>query len=176
MGEEGLTRAGLLLVGEISKLIAAAIDPIDSPELKVRHTSLAIPIRPYAEKGSRNWPTWGGESVAFYAACEADWPRKMREESPVEVRLNVIRIGDTVICTNPAELFSEFALAIREASDARITLISQLTDGYCGYVPTPEAFERGGYETWPCATSKLAVDAGERMVKATKALLKESRA
>jgi len=83
----------------------------------------------------------------------------------------VIRIGDTVICTNPAELFSEFALQIREAANARITLISQLTDGYCGYVPTPEAFERGGYETWPCSTSKLATDAGIHIVEATKELM-----
>lgn len=171
MGEEGFKRGGLLLAGEISKIIATAIEPIDSPTLAFQHTAIYIPIRPFAERGSRNWPQWGGESVAFYEACEKDWPRKMREESPVEVRLNVIRIGDTVICTNPAELFSEFALQIREAANARITLISQLTDGYCGYVPTPEAFERGGYETWPCSTSKLATDAGIHIVEATKELM-----
>lgn len=175
MGEEGFKRGGLLLAGEVGKVIAASIEPIDSPKLTVKHAAIRIPIRPFAERGSRNWPTWGGESVAFYAACEADWPRKMREESPVEVKLNVVRIGDTAICTNPAELFSEFALAIREASDARVTLISQLTDGYCGYIPTPAAFERGGYETWPCSTSKLAVDAGEQIVNATARLLAETR-
>lgn len=175
MGEEGLTRAGLLMAGEIGKVIAQAIEPIQTPTLSVKHTSIQIPIRPFAEPGSRNYPAWGGESVAFYAACEADWPRKIREESPVEVRITVTRIGDTVICTNPAEIFSEFALELREASDARVTLISQLTDGYCGYIPTLAAFERGGYETWPCTTSKLAKDAGDRIVEATKELLAEGR-
>ncbi len=175
MGEEGLARAGLLLAGGISKTIATAIQPMEDPRLDFQHASLQIPIRPYPERGSRNYPAWGGESVAFYAQCEEDWARKIREESPVEVRVNAVRIGDTVICTNPGEIFSEFALEIRDASDARVTLISQLTDGFCGYLPTPTAFERGGYETWPCITSKLATDAGVRIVEATRQLLAKGR-
>jgi len=172
MGEEGLARAGLLMAGEIAKVIAQAIEPIGSPDLAVRHTQVAIPIRPYPSPDERAYPnSWSGESQAFYRTCEADWPRKIREESPVEVRLNVIRVGDTMICANPAEIFSEFALAIREASPARVTLISQLTDGYVGYIPTPAAFDRGGYETWACATSKLSTGAGEAIVEATRELM-----
>lgn len=171
-GEEGLKRSGLYLTGEISKVIAQAIKPIEPPSLSVKHASIKIPIRPYPAKQDRCYPhSWGGESETFYRNSEADWPRKIREESPVEVRINIIRIGDTVLCTNPAELFSDFALKIREASPARVTLISQLTDGYCGYVPTPFAFTRGGYETWPCATSKLAHEAGDMIVNATVDLL-----
>ncbi len=79
-----------------------------------------------------------------------------------------------MICTNPAEFYSEFALAIRKASPARVTLISQLTDGYCGYIPTRLAFTRGGYTTWACPTSKLSHDAGVRIVEATTRLLAEA--
>ena len=172
MGEEGLSRSGLYFAGEIGKIIATEIEPIDSPELTVRHAALRIPIRPYPPEGDRCYPnSWSGESETFYRECEADWPRKVREESPVEVRVNVVRIGDTVICTNPGEIFSEFALQIREATGARVTLISQLTDGFCGYIPTPAAFTRGGYETWPCSTSKLSADGGGMIVEATKDLL-----
>lgn len=174
MGEEGLLRSGLYLAGEISKIIATAISPIDSPDLSVKHTALRIPIRPYPKKGDRCYPQWGGESVEFYAKCEADWARTIQEESPVEIRVSVVRIGDTVLCTNPAELYSEFALQIREASPARVTLISQLTDGFCGYIPTPTAFTRGGYTTWPCLTSKLSPDAGGMIVGATKELLAQT--
>lgn len=171
MGEDGLLRSGLLMACEIGKIIAQAIDPIDAT-LSVRHASVPIPIRPFPAKGDICYPDfWTDESKAYYEGCEADWPRKIREESPVEVRVNVIRIGDTVICTNPAELFSEFALEIREASSARVTVISQLTDGYVGYVPTPLAFTRGGYETWPCQTSKLVPEAGGIIVNTTSELL-----
>jgi len=175
MGEDGLERAGLLLAGEIAKTIAQAIHPIEAPTLAFKHAAAQIPIRPYPKPDERAYPnSWGGDSEKFYRAAEADWPRMMAEESPVEVRLNVIRIGDTAICTNPAELFSEFALAIRRASPARVTLISQLTDGYCGYVPTRLAFTRGGYETWACPTSKLSQDAGVTIVKETTQLLAQA--
>lgn len=173
MGEEGLHRSGLYLAGEISKIIAQAVEPIESRAFSVGRTDLHIPIRPYPAPGDKCYPnSWGGESETFYRECEADWPRKMREESPVEIRVNVVRIGDTVICTNPGEIYSDFALQIREISPARVTLISQLTDGFCGYIPTPAAFTRGGYTTWPCITSKLSPDAGGMIVEATKALLR----
>lgn len=172
MGEEGLHRAGLYLTGSISRQIAEAIEPVRSSTFGVAHTTVHVPMRPYPKLGERNYPEfWSDESKAYYQALEADWPRKVRDESPVEVRVSVIRIGDTVICTNPAELFSEFALGIREASPARVTLTSQLTDGYVGYLPTPEAFKRGGYETWPANTSKLVPEAGATIVEATTGLL-----
>lgn len=171
MGEEGLNRAGLYLAGSLGRLVAEA-EPIMPTAFGVAHTSEFIPMRPYPKPGERNYPSfWSDESKAYYRALEAEWPRKMSEESPVEARVSVIRLGDTVICTNPAEFFSEFALAIRRASPARVTIISQLTDGYIGYIPTPEAFRRGGYETWPANTSKLVPEAGGEIVKATARLL-----
>lgn len=174
MGEDGLARAGLYMTGEIGKIIAQSFTAIEFPTLAVAHATLRIPMRPYPAKGERCYPDyWTDESKAYYQSMEADWPRRMREESPVEARLNVIRIGDTVICTNPAELFSEFALEIRTACRARVTLISQLTDGYVGYVPTEIAFTRGGYETWPSGTSKLISEAGTAMVEGTTGLLTE---
>jgi hypothetical protein len=175
MGEEGLKRAGLYLAGEAAAIIASAVDPIDKAVLEIEHAAPQIPLRPFAKTGERCYPDyWTDESKAYYQGEEADWPRRLREESPVEVRVNVVRIGDTVICTNPAELFSDFALQIREASPARVTLISQLTDGYVGYIPTPFAFTRGGYETWPCQTSKLSPEAGDELVEATRGLLERA--
>ena len=65
----------------------------------------------------------------------------------------------------------EFGLAMRAASPARVTFVTELTDGYCGYVPTPLAFSRGGYETWPAPSSQLAPQAGLQIVRATGSLL-----
>jgi len=172
MGEEGLSRAGLLVTGELCKIIAQSFTPIDPATLSFAHAAIRIPMRPYPKPGDCCYPSyWSDESRAYYRSMEADWPRRLREESPVEVRINVVCIGDTVICTNPAELFAEFALEIRRACPARVTLISQLTDGYVGYVPTETAFTRGGYETWPSGTSKLIPEAGTMIVERTTNLL-----
>ena len=173
MGEEGLWRSGLYLAGEAAKLIAPPTEPSE-PVLRIAQTALSIPIRPWPEKGSRNQPDyWSDESRVYYEKLHEDWPRRMREESPVEVRVNVVRIGDVVICTNPAEFFVEFGLTIRDASPAAVTIVSELMDGYVGYIPTRLAFERGGYETWPAGTSKLVPEAGEMIVDATRKLLQE---
>ena len=89
------------------------------------------------------------------------------------MRVNIIRIGDTVICTNPAELFVEYGLQIRDSSPARVTFISQLTDGYIGYIPTELAFSRGGYETWCAPSSKMDVSTGQQIVDTTVRMLNE---
>jgi hypothetical protein len=110
-------------------------------------------------------------ATAYYAAAQRGWKKRLATVSPWPVRLNVLRVGDTAIATNPGELFVEYGLELRRRSPARVTLISELTDGYCGYVPTLRAFRRGGYETWPAPTSQLAVAAGAQIVQSTRKLL-----
>jgi hypothetical protein len=43
-----------------------------------------------------------------------------------------------------------------------------LANGCHGYVPTPEAFGGGGYETWLCRSSKLEPRAGDKLLLATR--------
>lgn len=172
MGEEGLLRSGMVLAGEAAKVIAATTEPMRSQVVKAQREVLRIPIRPYPPPGHINYPQKvTEESAEHYKRQEADWPRFMREESPAEVRVNAVRIGDAAICTNPGELFVEFGLRIRELSSAPVNIISELTDGHVGYIPTLLAFSRGGYETWPSYTSKLVPEAGDRIVESTCRLL-----
>lgn len=161
--ETGLVRSGLYLAGEAAKVIAAAILPMQEPVLALQSAALEIPLREWPQPGEPTYPRSPGNP--YYERAERDWPEYVRQNSPEESRVNVIRIGDAVICTNPAELFVEFGLQIREASPARVTFISELTDGYVGYVPTELAFERGGYETWCAPSSKLHPDAGRQMAE-----------
>ena len=169
-GEEGLKRSGHYLGAEILQVIAAATTPMPDPKLHLAQITVPIPLRPWP-------PSFNPDDTfcpEYYTTSRDIWPRMVREESPVGVRLSVLRLGDAVICTNPAELYVEHGLAIKKASPAAVTLISELTDGYAGYVPTREAFRRGGYSTWTCPTSKLAVDAGDRIVEHTSRLLREA--
>ena len=67
-----------------------------------------------------------------------------RASAPVEVQ--VLRIGDLALCGIPAEYFVEYGLQLRQRSPARHTFVVELANDCIGYVPTPEAFDEGGYE------------------------------
>ena len=72
-----------------------------------------------------------------------------------------LRIGDAVFATVPAEYFTENGLRIKELSAPRFTFVVSLANGWLGYVPHPEAFQRqGGHETFPALWSKMEVQAG----------------
>ena len=167
--EEGLVRSGLNLGGEILKVIANQINPISNPVLQHAQAFLEIPIR--------EWDTWADLSEysdgmhEFFEKSRADWSRRMREENPVAVRVHVLRLGDTAICFNPAELYVEFGLAIKRSAPARITLIAELSDGYCGYVPIPEAIRHGGYSATSADHTRLVPEGGWIIAETTQQLL-----
>lgn len=170
-GEAGLERSGLYLAGEAAKVIASTLAPMESPLLKMHSEVLQIPIRPWPQPDEPTYPR--SPDNLYYQRAEKEWPEYSRRNAQTETRVHVLRIGDAAICTNPAELFVEFGLEIRDHSPARVTFISQLTDGYIGYIPTELAFARGGYETWCAPSSKLDACAGSRIADATSSLLHE---
>lgn len=172
--EDGVRRSGEYL-GEVAlNTIAAAVEPMESPILRFEQEILKIDLCDWPAEGEpRMPPTEPQESAlaAYYRYSRDNWANFRSTESPVSVRLNIIRIGDVVICTNPGELFVEFGLEIKHHSSAKVTFIAELTDGYIGYLPTPKAFARGGYETWTCQSCRMDINAGAQIVDATKRLL-----
>jgi hypothetical protein len=50
-----------------------------------------------------------------------------------------------VVLAAPLEIFTETSLAIKQASPARVTLISSNSNGGVGYLPTRDAYERVDY-------------------------------
>jgi neutral ceramidase len=167
-GEEGWKRSGLYLGGEILKVVAKTVDPMPDPTLRHLQRTLNIPIR--------QWPdTFDIEatfSPEYYTKEKAKWPELV--QTPEEVCVNVVRIGDAILCTVPAELFVEHGLAMKQSSPAGVTLVSELADGYVGYVPTEDAFSHGGYETWPASSSRLIPDAGRLMAETIAELQEEA--
>jgi neutral ceramidase len=168
-GESGLVRSGLYLGGEILKIMAAQTTPMSSSQLRHAQTELQLPMR--------EWDAWAdlsefkGGMLEYFEQSRADWPRLLREDNPVAVRLHVLRLGDAAICFNPAELYVEFGLAIKQRSPAPVTLIAELTDGWCGYVPTPEAIRHGGYSATANRYTRLIPEAGWIITETTAQLL-----
>ena len=81
----------------------------------------------------------------------------------VELVVQVLRIGDTVICAIPCEVFVEVGLELKQKSPFKPTAVFSLANGYYGYLPTPEHHRLGGYETWRAKSSYLEVDAAPKI-------------
>ena len=90
---------------------------------------------------------------------------------PLEVQVFQVN-SDVAIVGLPGEVFVELGLAIKKGSPFKNTLIIELTNSHIAYVPTRDAFDRGGYET---INSRLAPGGGEMMVESAIRLLKEIR-
>ena len=71
-------------------------------------------------------------------------------------RLLGIAVGNTAWLAAPGEVFVETGLTLRRRSPFRRTFVVGLANGYLGYMPTDAAFRKGGYETMPARSSRLA--------------------
>lgn len=75
------------------------------------------------------------------------------------VRIHGLRIGPVRIIGFPGEVFSETAMAVKEAfPDSAVMVNSYTTGGHAGYVPVREAYDTGGYEVRVSPYSEDAED------------------
>lgn len=92
---------------------------------------------------------------------------------PAEIRVPVqaLRIGDVGMGTFPGETFVEFGLAVKKASGHKISAAVSIANDACGYIPTAEAYDEGGYETWRAKSAFVARETGERLAETVTRLL-----
>jgi hypothetical protein len=111
----------------------------------------------------RNWYPWSLDRL-----------RELHAKGDHEdVEIQVLRMGDTVFGAIPAEYFSQHALRIKEESPVGDTFVVSLANGWLGYIPHKEAFERiGGHESTWCISSKMEPCAGDRMADAMLELIR----
>ena len=81
----------------------------------------------------------------------------------VNVRVQAMRIGSTVLIGLPLEPFAEFAAEMRQVSPAPLTGFAGYSNGLMGYMPTFTAYEEGGYEV---GNTPLRAGAGEEAMRA----------
>jgi hypothetical protein len=132
--------------------------------------------RPYSEYDIFDDGTFGTNGANFFERYRKEkdlWGDLPPDKN--EIHLNSISIGDDIaIVTNPCELFCEFGLEIKKSSPFRYTMIAELTNGCCGYVPTKQAFTEGGYEVRKeKGSSHLDINAGDAIVESSIRLLHE---
>jgi hypothetical protein len=89
----------------------------------------------------------------------------------MQYEVQVFRIGDAAIVGLPGEPFVEGQLAIKMRSPAAQTFVAHCTTQYVGYIPTREAFARGGHEVNTTYWSKLMPDALDTVVETAAEML-----
>ena len=82
---------------------------------------------------------------------------------PAEVK--VFRLGQFALAALPGMPFVEFALAIKEHSPAQFTFVAANAGEHLGYIATQQAFETGGFETWPARSALVGPGGGEFMTE-----------
>lgn len=87
------------------------------------------------------------------------------ETDPVRpFQMNVLRIGDVAMASNPFELYLDYGLRIEGRSRAMLTMLVQLANSHSGYLPTARGVAGGGY-----SADKYVVgpEGGEALVEET---------
>jgi neutral ceramidase len=97
------------------------------------------------------------------------WTLDVGAESPVEIALGSIRIGDAQILALPGEHLVATGFALKEmlrSAGLRPVLLTHA--GQLSYVPPPEAFPQGGYEVELARRRGLATDAQPRILESVR--------
>jgi len=85
------------------------------------------------------------------------------QDSPDEVEVMAIRIGDVALVGLPGENFCESGMEIKRRSPAEHALVAGLSNDAIGYIPTRESFQQGGYEA-TVGSTVYEEDSAERLV------------
>lgn len=130
--------------------------------------TIPLAIRPEPDV-DRERPPYGlgsGKEVEPVFAEERRLVAEERARTPViPAEIQALRIGPLGMAANGAEYFVAYGLRIKEASPFTPTWVVSLANEYLGYVPTAQAFVAGGYEPRTARSSKLAVEAGQKILE-----------
>lgn len=96
------------------------------------------------------------ENYAREQILLSDYPPK------VSLPLQVFRVGELAIAAWPGEVFARTGLALKRRRPPHFNI--ELANGWFGYIPPPEQFSLGGYETWRMRTSFLEPDAASKIL------------
>jgi len=128
---------------------------------------IAIRSDPDADAERPPYGLGSGDKVDEVYASERKLVADERKKMPrLPCELQALRIGPLGVASNGAEYFVEHGLRIKKCSPFAHTWVVTLANEWIGYVPTAQAFVGGGYEPRTARSSKLAPEAGQRLLEA----------
>lgn len=165
---------------ELAQIAANAYKTIvfrDSVPLEMREKTLRIATRqPDAKRlaWARDLVKKMGErppkSQPEVYAREALW---LKANPTRAVKLQTVRVGELGIAIWPCEVFAISGIKIKAQSPLQPTMNIELANAEEGYIPPPEIYPLGGYNTWPCRSAGLEPNAEPKIVDALLGLLED---
>lgn len=108
------------------------------------------------QKNKKNTVTGGNDRViSRYLALEKN------PNPSFKTPVNVLRLGDTVLCSNQFEYYTSYGVQIKARSKATQTFIAQLTNGSKNY-ETDDPRQLDALQLWGSAGSYLPTERGVR--------------
>jgi neutral ceramidase len=171
--EQKIMRLAAIAAGETLRLLY--VSPFVQPR-ELRHAWSDLPVRvrlpspdrlvaarrllERADRGEGALDPW---EVLFAHGIDL-LDRRFGEDPVDRLPVHVVRIDDLALVTLPGEFYCQFGLDIRRRSPAAATGIVGIADGNHGYCPTMAGIIGGGYSGEPILWTRLAEDAGYRVV------------
>ena len=93
------------------------------------------------------------------------------DPTPIEVQVEIWKLGDVAIVSIPGEPFAEIGVAVRNASPLDYTMFCGYSDGIGGdYLPMTCEYDQGGYEV---ERTPYGRQADKKLIAETIALFKQ---
>jgi neutral ceramidase len=179
---------GTMVAGEALKLtgwlLGADVPPMQDSTLAAASARVTIPPRPLPDRGeieaklaeARERERQASDAEARWQAgrqAQVLWEALdviERYSSPQEAEVQVLRVGELALVGIPAEVFTEWGLMIKRESPAPFTFVSELTNGWVGYLLNPGGFAEGGYEASPGTWTQTSEEGGRILTETALAL------
>lgn len=114
----------------------------------------------------------------YRTGLQLAFSRRLRtalERGFIEIPMQAIGIGEVVLVGIPGELFVEIGLDIKRKAHSLgfKGLVVELANDYLSYLPSPSAFEEGGYEVEIARGLGLGEELGESILQGVAEMLEE---
>ncbi|MEM8534717.1 MAG: hypothetical protein AAGF95_27995, partial [Chloroflexota bacterium] len=176
-------------VGEAVLALVHSTQPVVSTPLMHRSQQVLLPLESPDEYEASHH-IWGVLARALYASDWLvdpllerlfPWNQELVETAlgvAAAMRVHCMRLGEILLVTLGAELFTEIGLSIKATSPAAHTLVAGVTNGCVGYLPTAEEHALGGYEVdiaprFYRVPSRFAAHAAEQTIAEVSEMVRE---
>lgn len=160
------TQIGRALGGKVIGIIEKSL-PSSDQTVDAMQEILDVPAYPWDDVLEKRLADARAKAEPnFFEETLLKWVDTYDASARRPVETQVLRFGDCVFCSAPGELFVEWGLEMKKWSPFPYTFIAELANDSVGYIPTFEAFRRGGYEATPVVSVKLTPALGQMVTDA----------
>jgi hypothetical protein len=172
-----IERVGSVLAIETLRVLRT-IDYTDTLAISAKIEDIDIAVRrPSIEETARARQLVGDPPGNDFKDRDRIYARETiymsRYPASIKVPVQTLRLGQTAIATFPGETFVELGQQVKQTSPHKLTMTVSIANDACGYIPTTEAFDEGGYETWRAKSAYVERDTAPKLTGTLSRMLRE---